>query len=245
MSNRKIKLYLLIILFTCASLVVFPWRSGETIEGLFPEGCLNQQLETRDPQSATCCPRPAICNLQLAVLGPQPTAHDPQPATSDLRDHKRPRSKDQLKIAVLPFANLSGQFGAGDQVMADILGALKEEFSIVPEIQVESVLAELRVRHTGFLTTGQINEIGKRLKVETILFGIIDTYRQEPLPQVSFFCNMVSTKRSAPVLWSKYFCAVGQEKLYLLQRENHTTWASIMKNVTEDLLRSLPKRKER
>jgi len=217
MSNRKIMPYLLIILFTCTSLVLFPWRSGETIEGLFPEVCLNQQLETRDPQ----------------------------PATSDSRDHKQPVRNYQPKIAVLPFANLSGQFGATDQVMADILGALKEEFSIVPERQVESVLAELRVRHTGFLTTGQINEIGKRLKVETILFGIIDTYRQKPLPQVSFFCNMVSTKKSAPVLWSKYFCAVGQEKLYLLQRENHTTWASIMKSVTEDLLRSLPKRKER
>lgn len=185
-----------------------------------------------------------------------PATGNRQPATRKPSDHKRPSkqgrvsspyqsSKARPKIVILPFENLSGQFGASEQVLADIMGPLQEEFSIVSEGHVEIVLTELRVRHTGFLTTGQINEIGKLLKVDTILLGIIDTYHQKPLPQVSFLCNLVSTKGSAPILWSKYFSAVGKQKAYLLQRDNNTTWSSIMQSVTEDLLRSLPKSKER
>lgn len=231
MSNQKLKFYFLIMLFTCASFAVFSWRSGEAIE-------LEDSLRIKDVSSYELRTLPTR-NLQLVTRNPE------HPGRRIPRDYQRPLDKDQPKIVILPFENLSGQFGASEQVMADIMGSLQKEFSIVPEGHVEIVLTELRVRHTGFLTTGQINEIGKLLKVDTILLGIIDTYRQKPLPQVSFFCNLVSTKGSAPILWSKYFCAVGQQKAYLLQRDNNTTWSSIMQSVTDDLLRSLPKSKER
>ncbi len=231
MSNQKLKFYFLIMLFTCISFAVFPWRSGEAIE-------LEDSLRIKDVSSYELKTLPTR-NLQLATRNPE------HPGRRTPRDYQRPLNKDQPKIVILPFENLSGQFGAGEQVMADIMGQLQKEFSIVPEGHVEIVLTELRVRHTGFLTTGQINEIGNLLKVDTILLGIIDTYRQKPLPQVSFFCNLVSTKGSAPILWSKYFCAVGKQKAYLLQRDNNITWSSIMQSITEDLLRSLPKNKGR
>jgi len=232
MSNQTLKIYFLIILFTCASFA--------TIEGLFSRGC---HLSAQTGPGLKDCGDLRISSYEGE--GSLPTRNT-QPATRNhSRDHKRPLKKAQPKIAILPFENLSGQFGASEQVMADIMGPLQKEFSIVPEGHLEIILTELRVRHTGFLTTGQINEIGKLLKVDTILFGIIDTYRQKPLPQVSFLCNLVSTKGSAPILWSKYFSAVGQQKAYLLQRDNNTTWSSIMQSVTEDLLYSLPKSKER
>ncbi|MEW6380641.1 MAG: hypothetical protein AB1611_13685 [bacterium] len=148
-------------------------------------------------------------------------------------------------IAVLPFENLSGQFGASEEVMAGLKGLLQKEFSLVSDKQVEAVLAELQVRHTGFLTTGQIIEIGKRLKVETLLLGMIDTYRQRPVPQVSFFCSLVSARGSAPMLWSQYFCAGGQEQIYLLQRNRPVTWSALIHQAAEDFIRSLPKNRER
>ncbi|MEW5800839.1 MAG: hypothetical protein AB1847_01925 [bacterium] len=167
------------------------------------------------------------------------------PGTRPVATASPAREANEGIIAVLPFENLSGKFGASEQVMEDIAKSLEEEYSIVPAHQVEKILTELKVRHTGFLTTEQINEIGKRLRVKTLLLGMIDSFRQEPLPQVSFFCNLISTKGSAPVLWSKYFCAVGQQEIYLLQRDIHIDWSSLMHSVAEDLLRSLPKSKER
>lgn len=148
-------------------------------------------------------------------------------------------------VAILPFENLSGQFGASEEVMAGLKGLLHKEFSLVSEKQVETVLAELQVRHTGFLATGQIIEIGNRLKVDALLLGMIDTYRQEPMPQVSFFCHLVSARGSAPMLWSKYFCAGGQERMYLLQRNRPITWSALIRRVAEDFIQSLPKNRER
>jgi TolB-like protein len=242
MSNRRITRYFFIIVLICASFAAVESLTQGNGYASAPTG---PELEGQQPAARST--RLAAGSLQ-------------QPATGTVRDHKRPVKKDQPeqepseqglpkkdlpRIAILPFENLSGQFGASEQVMADITASLQKEFSLVSEDHVEIVLSDLRIRHTGFLTTGQINEIGRLLKVDTVLLGIIDTYRREPLPQVSFFCNLVSTKGSASTLWSKYFSAVGRQKVYLLQRDNNVTWSSIMQMVTEDLLRSLPKSKER
>jgi|GEM_PF-3216206 len=156
-----------------------------------------------------------------------------------------PKAKVLPRLAILPLENLSGQFGASEAVMAGLVSALQKEFSLISAEEVEKTLVELKVRHTGFLTSGQIIDLGQRLKVEVVLMGIVDTYRQAPAPQVSFFCALASTKKSAPIIWSNYFCAAGQEQLYLLQRNRDIKWSSLIHRVAEDFVRSLPKNRER
>lgn len=145
------------------------------------------------------------------------------------------------KIAIIPFENLSGQFGAGEEVMAGLTKVLQKEFYLIPKARVERTLTDLRVRHVGCLTTKEIKNIGRKLKVEALLVGLIETYRREPFPQVSFFCKLFATVDKAPLLWAKNFCARGKQTVYLLQREGYTDWASLINGTAEDLLRSLPK----
>ena len=150
----------------------------------------------------------------------------------------------QTKLAVLPFENLSGQFGADEKIMSSIYKALQKEYTIISASEVEKILTYLRVRHTGFLTTKEIQKIGRRLRVDSLLLGMIETYRQQPFPQVSFFCKLISTKEGAPIFWSKNFCLRGRDKVYLLNRAEYTTWELLMQKMAEDLVKSLPKNKE-
>jgi len=83
--------------------------------------------------------------------------------------------------------------------------------------------------------------IGRDLRVDALLTGLIETYRREPFPQVSFFCSLTSTKGEAPCLWSKNFCGLGKQQVYLLRRGDHTHWSPLIESLAEDLLRSLPK----
>ena len=145
------------------------------------------------------------------------------------------------KIAVIPFQNLSGQFGADDQIMTGLTEVLQKDFYLTPKDRVETILTDLRVRHMGCLTTKEVRKIGRKLGVEALLLGLVETYRQEPFPQVSFFCKLILCADDAPLLWAKNFCARGKQTLYLLQRKGHTDWSSLMRSTAEDLLRSLPK----
>jgi len=145
------------------------------------------------------------------------------------------------KIAIIPFQNFSGQFGAGEQIMTGLTEVLHKDFFLTPKAHVERILTDLRVRHMGCLTSKEIKKIGRKLKVEALLLGLVETYRQEPFPQMSFFCKLILTTDDAPLLWAKNFCARGNQTVYLLQRKGDTEWSSLMRSTAEDLLRSLPK----
>lgn len=145
------------------------------------------------------------------------------------------------KIAIIPFENLSGQYGASEEVMKVLWETIHKDLSVVPLPHVEKILADSRIRHTGFLTTEEVKMIGRDLRVDALLIGLIETYRREPFPQVSFFCTLVSTSGDAPLLWSKNFCGLGRRQVYLLRRGDHTHWSSLMESIAEDLLKSLPK----
>jgi len=151
-----------------------------------------------------------------------------------------PRIRES-KIAVIPFENLSGQYGASEEVIQGLWEIIQKDLSLVPMSHVEKTLADSGIRHTGFLTTEEVKIIGRDLRVDALLMGLVETYRREPFPQVSFFCKLVSTRGDAPLLWSKNFCDLGKQQVYLFQRGDHTHWSSLIKSIAEDLLRSLPK----
>ncbi|MGA1874190.1 MAG: hypothetical protein ACMUIA_01130 [bacterium] len=144
------------------------------------------------------------------------------------------------KIAIVPFENLSGQYGASEEVMKVLWEVIHKDVAVVPLSHVEKVLADSRIRHTGFLTTEEVKMIGRDLRVDALLTGLIETYRRDPFPQVSFFCMLFSTRGEAPLLWSKNFCGLGKQQVYLLRRGDHTHWSPLIESIAEDLLRSLP-----
>ncbi len=154
------------------------------------------------------------------------------------------RGASRPVLALLPFENLSGQFGADEQVTKGLRESLQPVFNLVSQSEVETVLTDLRLRHTGFLTREQIKKIGQQLKVKALLIGMVDTYRQEPVSQVSFFCELISTTSDNPIIWAKNFYGLGRQQVYLLNRGGYTDWSNLMTSVAEDLVQSLPNKIE-
>lgn len=145
------------------------------------------------------------------------------------------------RLAVLPFENLSGQFGADEAVMAGLKETLSREFSLVSDERLIKILTDLRVRHTGYLTTEEVKRIGKYLGVKVLLLGMIDTYRPRIVPQVSFWVTLISTDGEAPLIWSRNFFYKGSQYLYLLKREGCTEWSCLIQKVAEEMIKTMPK----
>ncbi len=120
----------------------------------------------------------------------------------------------KIKIAIIPFENISENFCDIDSFMEIVYHKLKDNNMIEFPSQEETdkVLIDLRLRHTGYLTTNSALEIGKRLGVQGILLGFIVLYNESPEPQVGVILKLISTGKDAPLVWMKTESASGSDR---------------------------------
>jgi len=79
------------------------------------------------------------------------------------------------RVAVIPFENLSKSQGAGERVTRVFLTELLAEraFDVVEPGEVSRVLEKYATVRTGQLTQEEIVNIGKELKVQSLILGTV------------------------------------------------------------------------
>lgn len=107
------------------------------------------------------------------------------------------------RVAILPFENMSGQFFDIDKVMKPFYQNLGKIFSYSQIVNVDEIIWQLRLRHTGFLSSQEALEIGQRLGVEAIILGMVCLYQDTPEPCIGLIMKVIGTGEDTPILWSK------------------------------------------
>jgi TolB-like protein len=112
------------------------------------------------------------------------------------------------KVAVLPFDNLTNERFAGDIVRQVVISELLATGLVEVVVPGESIAAveNLRVKPGEPLNAGQIQTIGKALKVQAVIIGAVEKFGENregniSAPEVTITLMMADTS-SGSVIWS-------------------------------------------
>ena len=150
------------------------------------------------------------------------------------------KSSSGVKVAILPFENLSNRFLAIDDVMKVFYQNFKKKFTLSSYEEVDEVILRLRLRHTGFLSSYEASEIGRRLRVEAIVLGMICIYQETPEPKIGLIIKIIGTGDGTPILWMKSAITGGSQGQTWFGRNSVTKTSKLLDGVVKDLIREIP-----
>jgi hypothetical protein len=143
---------------------------------------------------------PLICLVLIGLLQIFPFTVSAEEA---MLKKKAGRLEHGARVAILPFENMSGIFLNIDDVMKPFYQNFKKIFSLSYMDKVDEVIWQLRLRHTGFLSSQDAFEIGQRLGVKAVILGMICLYQETPEPSVGLIIKVIGTGEDTPLLWSQ------------------------------------------
>ena len=144
------------------------------------------------------------------------------------------------RVAILPFENLSGHFLAIDDLMSPVYEGMKTRFSLSNYNEVDEIILRMRLRHTGFLTSQEATEIGRRLEVDGIILGMICVYQGPPEPQIALIIKMIGTREGAPLLWMKHVMISGTMNESWFGRDRITESDALIDKTVRSLATQIP-----
>lgn len=148
----------------------------------------------------------AALGLALACAGrPGPGAF--QPPRTENTGATSPR------LVIFPFENLSGVAAPAPEIRKELREALAGRgLDILPEAEVETVLARHRIRYTA----GVAGDVGRALLAETgapfVLVGSVDLFDQSENPKLALTVRLVGTGETPRLLWMHSEALSGQER---------------------------------
>ena len=148
--------------------------------------------------------------------------------------------KHRARIAVLPFENISGQYVSIDDVMKPIYQKLDEIFILSSYEAVDEVILQLRLRHTGFLSSQEALDICHSLGVDAVILGMICVYQEIPEPRIGLIMKMVGTGEDVPILWMKSNIISGNQTQTWFGRNRITKMNNLFDQVVKDMLKDIP-----
>ncbi|MGA1844608.1 MAG: hypothetical protein ACMUIS_08610 [bacterium] len=144
------------------------------------------------------------------------------------------------RVAILPFENLSGRFLAIDDLMNPVYEGMKTLFTLPNYDEVDEIILRMRLRHTGFLTSREASEIGRRLEVDAIILGMICVYQGSPEPQIALIMKMIGTGEGTPLLWMKHVMVSGTMNESWFGRDRITESAALIDKSVRSLVTEIP-----
>ncbi len=118
----------------------------------------------------------------------------------------------QLKIAVLPFQNLSGKavpLKAFRQSAVDHLKSLG--FSILDDTTLNRFMAAHRLRYTGGIDIETAQAFKSELDIGAVLITDIELYDEKAPPKIAVLSRLVSTGEQVSILWIDSVSLAGDE----------------------------------
>lgn len=148
-----------------------------------------------------------------------------------------------VKIAVLPFDNMSGEFCPLEDIMGMFYQNLKQVVDFSQQQDVDSIIIERGLRNTGFLKSDDSIEICKNLDVTGILTGIIALYnrgKNDNDPRIGIILKLINVQNEAKLVWMDSRLATGSitETWFGLNRINDSD--RLINNLFNELVREIP-----
>ncbi|MBN2373176.1 hypothetical protein JXL19_05265 [bacterium] len=143
-------------------------------------------------------------------------------------------------VAILPFQNLSGRYLLIDDIVMPFYQSLENIYSLVPYEDVDEAILQLRLRHTGFLTSEEASKLGERLGAEALILGMICDYQDTPDPRIGLIVKMIGTQDDAPVIWMKSAVASGNQMESWFGTNRILKTDHLVEEVVKDLIKDIP-----
>jgi TolB-like protein len=144
----------------------------------------------------------------------------------------------KIRIAVLPFENLTDDRTALIQIMPVVKSQLEEKgLEIVDENSLDKFLLKERIRSTGYISKDIAEKMGKELNVKAILVGSINSFYPQKNPQVGLLTRLINSSDGA-ILWANQASATGEDFTKVLGLGTVTTMDRLISIVVDRLLAS-------
>ena len=143
------------------------------------------------------------------------------------------------KVAILPFENMSGRFFNIDDFMRPFYRNLIKIFDLSSMDGVDEVILELRLRHTGFLSSQEVLEIGQRLGVKAVILVMICLYEETPELRIGLLTKVIGTDKETPILWVESINESGNLTESWFGRNHISNADSLINKVAEDLIKKM------
>lgn len=153
---------------------------------------------------------------------------------------------ERIRLAVLPFDNLSRSPGADRAVTQTILTYLlaSDLFEVIEPGHVNKVLADLRIRSpTEEIDPETARKLGQRLNAELLLIGIVQEYGEvrvanDVYPAVSLSARILDAYTGS-ILWSASVAQTGADTVIIFDFGRITSLPKLTQVVIEKMVRGL------
>lgn len=150
-------------------------------------------------------------------------------------------AQQPVKLALLPFENISGSIDSIPIIMPLVEQTLKEKgYRIISPGMIEPFLAKNRIRNTGMLSRSQLDSLRREFGVEMALVGSVDLfYQSEDNPQWGVSARLVSTSEG-DIVWADSTGRTGGDFTRILGLGTITSGVELARQVVKILFQTLP-----
>lgn len=149
-----------------------------------------------------------------------------------------------MRIAVLPFYNLSGGQAPLKEIRRQFLESMeKSGMELVPEKRIEELLARHRIRYTGGIDSQVAEALEKELSAEAVLITTVELCDEGSPPKFALLARLVATGKNMRILWMDSMGLSGDEYpsllgLGIIENPRHLR-QSVIHSLTDSLTRYL------
>lgn len=117
----------------------------------------------------------------------------------------------KIRIALLPFENLTDDKTAFDQIMPMVKNGIESKgFELVNSDSLNNFLCKERVRSTGYISMDVARKVKKEFNVEGILVGSITSYYPLQNPQAGLIARLIDPTKGV-IVWANQASATGED----------------------------------
>jgi len=151
------------------------------------------------------------------------------------------RAREPVKLALLPFENVSGSIRSLRIIMPMLEGGLRERgYQVVSQERLEPFLSRHRIRNTGMLSRRQLQALREEFEVELAMVGSVDLFHDsEENPQWGLSSRLLSTEDGA-ILWAESAGLTGDDFTTILGLGTIRSGERLGREVVRLLFRTLP-----
>ena len=152
------------------------------------------------------------------------------------------------RIALLPFKDLSNGRDVDKKVREIFLSELLKQgyFDVVEAGEMHRLLSELKIAEPHNMGSAELKELGEKLGVQAVVYGVIEEYRQSvstgggAFPEVALSIRMVDAESNI-VMWMASSARGGSANVSFMGIGETPYISELTQRISEGIVRSIRK----
>jgi TolB-like protein len=151
-----------------------------------------------------------------------------------------PAPQRKLRIAVLPFSNLSGSPVPLKDLRDSLITVLRKEgLDILDKEVLERFIAKHRIRYVGGVDRVTTRELKWETGADAVLVTSVELYSEDPPPKVALTSRLISTGSTSDILWIQGIGLAGNDSIGILELSLIEDPQKLLRNAIRQLASSL------